>query len=119
AVGAFGVEGVPLLPCNRLVHVLLAHFGPQCLKVAQKVCGQLLEPILRGKAARAASADEEVQAHPLTLQEVVLWARRVRDCTLATWEEQFKKYDKDGSGTMDMAELQSLIQDTGFTVLEE
>eukprot|EP00913_Durusdinium_trenchii_P028541 g26769.t1 len=48
--------------------------------------------------------------------EVLLWARRLREKEFENYREAFRKFDEDGSDSIDMDELQNVIKTLGYTM---
>ncbi|CAJ1332673.1 unnamed protein product, partial [Effrenium voratum] len=48
--------------------------------------------------------------------EVLLWARRLREKEFENYRDAFRKYDEDGSNSIDMSELQKVIKELGYTM---
>lgn len=117
------------LPARRLAHVLLRHFGPSSLDVATRLGSEVVHggglsfagaTSIKPESVEHRLSDESAagacQCQPLSFQEVLLWARRLREITFADWRGKFERYDQDGSGSIDREELQQVVQNLGYTV---
>lgn len=107
-------EGANSLCATKLRDVLLHFNGPQ----SHEVCNQLGKEVLVSSRKDHDPASEVESAKPMMLNfpEVMIWARRLREYEFETYSVEFKKQDKDGSGFIDMQEIQSLVADLGFTL---
>jgi Ca2+-binding EF-hand superfamily protein len=111
---AFEMEasaGTNEVPAAKLKDVLLRFFGPQSIKHL----GQLEEEAVSG-AKKKEDNDDDEPPPPLHLHDVMIFARRLREVEFKEYQDEFKKQDKDNSGSIDLDELQGIISGLGFTL---
>jgi Ca2+-binding EF-hand superfamily protein len=99
------------LPAEKLRDVLLHFCGPQSIVHVEQLAKEVL-------VSSRKDADESDTTKPpmLHFPEVMIWARRLREIEFDNYRIEFKKQDRDGSGFIDMDEIQRLIADLGFTL---
>lgn len=139
-------EGEPLVKTAQLGQALMHIFGPQAGDMAKEI-GKKLESIVGGAGRAAgsrpssssgpsgltsvANAPHHHHHHHhggggggshhrdqgLGFQEFLIWARRLREMEIEEYKRQFQKFDPDGSGTIDVSELQALVRSIGYRPL--
>ncbi|CAJ1430078.1 unnamed protein product, partial [Effrenium voratum] len=105
-------EGMNLLPAEMLGDVLVQFFGPA---QAQKARFMQQECIAR-MAKREDHSEVKKPSIGMGFHEVLLWARRLREKEFENYRDAFRKYDEDGSNSIDMSELQKVIKELGYTM---
>ena len=96
------------LPAKKMGQVLARFFGPSSAEVAMAVQDEFLKTERRGESKWF-----------LEFREFLTWARRVRDREIGLHADSFKSFDLDGSGAIDMEELQLVLQHRGYSLTPE
>ncbi|CAK9039838.1 unnamed protein product, partial [Durusdinium trenchii] len=112
-------EGTNLLPAEMLGDVLVQFFGPAQAQKAREMQQECIARMNKRESNRPSSQSQH--ARPKTtfgmgFHEVLLWARRLREKEFENYREAFRKFDEDGSDSIDMDELQNVIKTLGYTM---
>lgn len=96
---------------GELPDFLVRYYGPRGFHLANNLGKKLMEKTKTDDSENAAPGG-------LGLQEALMWARLYREKEFDVFRAKFRKYDTDDSGSIDMKELQSLLQDLGFSMTQ-
>lgn len=107
-----------ILKAEHLGAALKHMFGPQATGMA-KTLGTKSAQIMKGRSSMTAPGDPQDQkAHVgMKFNEFVIWARRLREMEIAEYRKYFDQFDLDRSGTIDVDELQQVIESIGYMPL--
>mmetsp|Transcript_62619 Transcript_62619/g.115082 ORF Transcript_62619/g.115082 Transcript_62619/m.115082 type:complete len:992 (-) Transcript_62619:47-3022(-) len=99
------------LPAKKLADVLLHFYGPNSLDH----CKKLGEEVVVG-SRKDAEEGEQGPPQDLNVPEALIWSRRLREMEVDNYRKVFDKSDTDGSGFIDIKELQFVVSNLGFTL---
>eukprot|EP00929_Paragymnodinium_shiwhaense_P059678 TRINITY_DN29877_c0_g1_i1.p1 TRINITY_DN29877_c0_g1~~TRINITY_DN29877_c0_g1_i1.p1 ORF type:complete len:1608 (+),score=662.86 TRINITY_DN29877_c0_g1_i1:80-4903(+) len=100
---------------SLVTELLLQFFGPQSAKMAIKLGEEAKEGPKRQTDANK-PADTKDKPQGLLFAEALVTARRLRECEFGEWREAFEATDEDGSGQLDIDEVQNVIKQLGYTI---
>lgn len=101
------------LPADKLADILMGFFGPQSMETARRMQSEVM-------AARSNedSAQEQRFIFGLKFPEALLWARRLRESEIEVYRKTFHQFDKDGSNSIDLSELQDIVSALGYNLVK-
>mmetsp|Transcript_62123 Transcript_62123/g.172159 ORF Transcript_62123/g.172159 Transcript_62123/m.172159 type:complete len:840 (-) Transcript_62123:153-2672(-) len=102
--------GANELPAEQAARYLRGFFGANYTRLARAIGAEI-----RSAAAQEAKG-EQTDVPNVTLSEMLLWARRLREREIELYRERFCLYDGDGSESIDLSELQTVIAGLGYTL---
>lgn len=105
--------GKDAMSATKLKELLLHFYGPQSLEHVKVFAKEASAPSSRKDAV--VEEGETVKVPELHFPEVMIWARRLREAEFADYAREFEKQDTDGSGFVDLEEIQMLMQSFHLT----
>eukprot|EP00929_Paragymnodinium_shiwhaense_P013557 TRINITY_DN121407_c0_g1_i1.p1 TRINITY_DN121407_c0_g1~~TRINITY_DN121407_c0_g1_i1.p1 ORF type:complete len:813 (-),score=240.83 TRINITY_DN121407_c0_g1_i1:234-2672(-) len=91
--------------------LMLQFFGPQGAPLAEKISQEVIAGKPRRDGEKKTSPED-----PLNFIEILICARRMREFGFEEYRKFFKEMDEDGSGCLDMGEIQKVIEKLGYTL---
>jgi len=105
----------PIIDATKLPQVLTKFFGPSHKDLASKLSSEFSAK----HPAPGEDEGEKVLPTSLRFSDALVWARRLREMEFKNYQEAFNKFDADGSGDIDLEELNVLLSSLGYTLPQE
>eukprot|EP00931_Biecheleriopsis_adriatica_P088076 TRINITY_DN62465_c0_g1_i1.p1 TRINITY_DN62465_c0_g1~~TRINITY_DN62465_c0_g1_i1.p1 ORF type:complete len:870 (+),score=257.27 TRINITY_DN62465_c0_g1_i1:47-2611(+) len=107
------------IDADQVAEILVKFFGPLIANIASELQAEA-QAAQQSKSppppGQGTPKEDTKEAAGINFKEALCWARKVREAMFAQYHKAFMTYDNDGSGFVDIAELQQLVRTQGYTM---